>query len=76
MKDKDKIPTVPCKECLIKPLCKSKIGPGTFSVIGLDCSILDKWLSTRYTIKDRLIMSKFEIVHTELCKTRVSKKEV
>jgi hypothetical protein len=69
--DRDKIPTVPCKQCLIKPICKSRVKPGLLS-ISLRCSILNEWLrlgdmtdsSSIYTT--RLIVAKFEVAYKEL----------
>jgi hypothetical protein len=73
--NEDKIPTIPCRECLIKPLCKSRIDQEVFSVIllALDCCILDEWLRIVHNYsKSNLadnndsMRSKLKIVQKEL----------
>jgi hypothetical protein len=69
MIDKDKIPVIPCKECLIKPICKKRVIVGLLS-ISLRCSIFNEWigrLDAQYvTPRDRLSVAKFEIAYEEL----------
>ncbi len=37
---------MPCKECLVKAICIQKIGKGGEMVTSLECSLLNKWLTT------------------------------
>jgi hypothetical protein len=73
---KDKIPVAPCKECLIKPLCKNRVRGGLISV-SLRCSILDKWLEKANEVyfdgQSGLSTTKFEIVYNELSRKRYKK---
>jgi hypothetical protein len=63
MDRKYKIPMIPCHECLIKVMCRSRIRKGILS-LSLSCSILDKWLK-RDTYGNANIR-KLGIVYSEL----------
>jgi hypothetical protein len=71
MINREKIPTIPCKECLIKPICKTRVTPGLLS-LSLNCSIFEEWLSrkdlrcTSSVYFSRLIVAKFEVAYKEL----------
>jgi hypothetical protein len=70
MDRKYKIPMIPCHECLIKPMCRSRLREGIMS-LSLSCSILDEWLK-RDTYGNANIR-KLEITYNELWHRNIKK---
>jgi hypothetical protein len=69
MINRDKIPTIPCRECLVRAMCRSRLRVGILS-LSLNCSILNKWLD-----RDRfgsVSLDRLFVAYNELSLTNVS----